>query len=38
VTAERNDNDDRGSLRGKIGKGGRTLRLRSGDGSINITR
>ena len=38
VTAERNDNDDRGSLRGKIGKGGRTLRLRSGDGSINISR
>jgi Putative adhesin len=32
------DNDDRGSLRAQIGKGGRTLRLRSGDGSINISR
>jgi DUF4097 and DUF4098 domain-containing protein YvlB len=40
VTAERIDNGDenRDSLRGQIGKGGRTLRLRSGDGSINISR
>jgi hypothetical protein len=37
VTASRND-DDRGSLRGRVGKGGRTLRLRSGDGSIDISR
>jgi hypothetical protein len=32
------DGADSGSLRGRIGKGGRTLRLRSGDGSINISR
>jgi hypothetical protein len=32
------DDDDRGSLRAQIGKGGRRLRLRSGDGSINISR
>lgn len=40
VTAERIDNSDenRDSLRGQLGKGGRTLRLRSGDGSINISR
>jgi hypothetical protein len=40
VQAER-DNDNRGnrdSLRAQLGKGGRTLRLRSGDGSINISR
>jgi Toastrack DUF4097 len=36
--AEKQDDDDRGSLRGRVGKGGRTLRLRSGDGSINISR
>jgi hypothetical protein len=30
--------DDRGSARGTLGKGGRTLRLRSGDGSIAINR
>jgi hypothetical protein len=36
---EKNENDDdRGSLRVPIGKGGRTLRLRSGDGSITISR
>ena len=29
---------NRESLRGRVGKGGRTLRLRSGDGSINISR
>jgi DUF4097 and DUF4098 domain-containing protein YvlB len=30
--------DDKGSARGTLGKGGRTLRLRSGDGSIAINR
>jgi hypothetical protein len=30
--------EDRGTLRGRVGKGGRTLRLRSGDGSIDISR
>lgn len=35
---EKTDNDDPGSLKAQIGKGGRTLRLRSGDGSINISR
>jgi hypothetical protein len=30
--------DERGTLRARVGKGGRTLRLRSGDGSINISR
>ena len=40
VTASRNDNDDdeRRNLRGRVGKGGRTLRLRSGDGAIDISR
>jgi DUF4097 and DUF4098 domain-containing protein YvlB len=40
VTAERStdDNGQRDSLRAQIGKGGRTLRLRSGDGSIDISR
>ena len=43
VAAERNqsgddDDDERGTLRAQIGKGGRTLRLRSGDGSINLSR
>jgi hypothetical protein len=40
VTAERSNDDDehRNSLRAQIGKGGRTLRLRSGDGSIDISR
>jgi len=33
----RND-DDQGSARGTLGKGGRTLRVRSGDGSIAINR
>jgi DUF4097 and DUF4098 domain-containing protein YvlB len=36
ITSSRDD--DRGTLRGRIGKGGRTLRLHSGDGSINISR
>ena len=31
-----NRGDDRGSVRGRLGKGGRTLRVRSGDGSISI--
>jgi hypothetical protein len=30
--------DDHGSARGTLGKGGRTLRVRSGDGSISINR
>jgi putative adhesin len=33
-----NREDDRGSARGTLGKGGRTLRVRSGDGSIAISR
>ena len=35
---EKDDDDDQDSLRTQIGKGGRSLRLRSGDGSINISR
>jgi hypothetical protein len=35
--SSRND-DDHGSARGTLGKGGRTLRVRSGDGSIAINR
>jgi hypothetical protein len=42
VAAERDDrtgnSGNRDSLRAQLGKGGRTLRLRSGDGSINISR
>lgn len=30
--------DDRGAVTGTLGKGGRTLRVRSGDGSISINR
>jgi len=30
--------DDSGSVRGRLGKGGRALRVRSGDGSIAINR
>lgn len=30
--------DDSGSVRGRLGKGGRSLRVRSGDGSITISR
>jgi hypothetical protein len=39
VSAERGDDreENRDSLRARIGKGGRTLRLRSGDGSISIS-
>ena len=36
VTVE--NEEERGSLRGRIGKGGPTLRLRSGDGSIDVSR
>jgi hypothetical protein len=32
------DQDDHGSLRGQLGKGGKVIRIRSGDGSINISR
>ena len=40
AAAERTTDDDenRDSLRAQIGKGGRTLRLRSGDGAIDISR
>jgi hypothetical protein len=40
IQAERSGDRDenRGSLRAQLGKGGRTLRLRSGDGSIDISR
>lgn len=42
VAAERDETsgnrDTRDSLRAQLGNGGRTLRLRSGDGSINISR
>jgi hypothetical protein len=40
VAAERDGSDpeNRDTLRTQIGKGGRTLRLRSGDGAINISR
>jgi hypothetical protein len=42
VQAERDnetrDSGNRDSLRAQLGKGGRTLRLRSGDSSINISR
>ena len=34
----RDNREKRDSLRAQLGKGGRTLRLRSGDGSINISR
>lgn len=34
----RDDNDERESFRGRLGKGGRTLRISSGDGSVNIDR
>lgn len=32
-----NDDDDRGQLRGRIGSGGHTVTLRSGDGSITVS-
>jgi DUF4097 and DUF4098 domain-containing protein YvlB len=31
-----NDDDDRGTLRGRIGSGGHTVTIRSGDGSITV--
>ncbi len=31
------DDDDRGSLRARLGAGGRTVRIQSGDGAIEIT-
>ena len=37
-TENRDTRENRDSLRAHIGKGGRTFRLRSGDGSINISR
>jgi len=36
LTASNDDDDDRGTLRGRIGSGGRTVTLRSGDGSITV--
>jgi DUF4097 and DUF4098 domain-containing protein YvlB len=33
---DRADDDDRGTLRGRIGTGGHTVKLRSGDGSISV--
>ena len=37
-TENRDNRENRDSLRAQIGKGGRTFRIRSGDGSINISR
>jgi hypothetical protein len=39
-SAERRDDedDDRRTFRGRLGSGGRTLTVRSGDGSINLSR
>jgi hypothetical protein len=36
--ARRDDGDDSGTLRARLGKGGPVLRLRSGDGTINVSR
>lgn len=36
LTASNDDDDDRGTLRGRIGSGGHTVTLRSGDGSISV--
>jgi len=38
VTDDRSSGERRDSLRATLGKGGRMLRLRSGDGSINVSR
>jgi DUF4097 and DUF4098 domain-containing protein YvlB len=35
---QRDERDDRHSVRGRFGKGGRTVKVRSGDGSIAISR
>jgi hypothetical protein len=32
------DRDEQRTVRGRLGSGGQTLRLRSGDGSIEVTR
>jgi DUF4097 and DUF4098 domain-containing protein YvlB len=36
LTASNDDDDDRGTLRGRIGSGGHRITLRSGDGSITV--
>ena len=36
LTASNDDDDDRGTLRGRIGSGGHRVTLRSGDGSITV--
>jgi hypothetical protein len=36
LTASNDDDDDRGTLRGRIGSGGHKVTLRSGDGSITV--
>jgi DUF4097 and DUF4098 domain-containing protein YvlB len=36
LAASNDDDDDRGTLRGRIGNGGRTVTIRSGDGSITV--
>jgi DUF4097 and DUF4098 domain-containing protein YvlB len=36
LAASNDDDDDRGTLRGRIGSGGHTVTLRSGDGSITV--
>ena len=36
LTASNDDDDDRGTLRGRLGSGGHTVTLRSGDGSITV--
>jgi hypothetical protein len=36
LTASNDDDDDRGTLRGRVGSGGHTVTIRSGDGSITV--
>jgi hypothetical protein len=36
LSPSNDDDDDRGTLRGRLGSGGRTVTLRSGDGSISV--
>ena len=36
LTASSDEDDDRGTLRGRIGSGGHTVTLRSGDGAITV--
>jgi Putative adhesin len=38
ASARQDGNDDSGTLRTRIGKGGQVLRVRTGDGSIDISR